>query len=184
LVRPFVPVLLLMAAIGCARAPVATDPAVAEPAVPVAADYAVPAAAYARINEIRAKHGLSPVSPDRRLVAAARRHARDMVRNDFVGHIGSDGTRTGQRADAAGYVWRSIAENVAAGPPDALAVITMWMNSPGHRHNLLDRKAVHAGLAHVARDAGSSGARYENYWVLVLAAPISDVRQPGATRRP
>ncbi|MEE8333262.1 MAG: CAP domain-containing protein [Alphaproteobacteria bacterium] len=132
------------------------------------ADPALPNAAYARINALRAGHGLGPVTPDRRLIAAASRHAHDMAGNDFMGHVGSDGSRTGSRADAAGYGWRLIAENVAAGPDDALVVISLWMRSPGHRNNLLTRGAVHAGFVHVARD----GASYRNYWVLVLAAPL------------
>ncbi len=143
---------------------------------PAHADPAIPNAAYERINALRAQHGLAPVTPDRRLIAAALRHARDMAGNDFTGHVGSDGSRTGSRADAAGYGWRLIAENIAAGPADALAVISLWMRSPGHRHNLLTKGAVHAGLAHVARDATSPRASYEHYWVLVLAAPLSDVR--------
>jgi len=169
--RAFAPVLLLLAAIGGAAAPVAADPA-------------APAAAYARINEIRAAHGLGPVARDRRLVAAAQRHARDMAGKGFMGHVGSDGSRTGQRADAAGYGWRLIAENVAAGPADALEVVAMWMRSPGHRHNLLTREAVHAGLAHVARGPAAPPGGYANYWVLVLAAPLSELRHPGTGSRP
>jgi uncharacterized protein YkwD len=161
MLRALAPVLVLLAAI--------TGPAPA-----LFADPAVQAAAYARINALRAVDGLSPVSPDRRLIAAARRHARDMASSDLSGHVGSDGSRTGQRADAAGYRWRLIAENVAAGPGDALAVIALWMESPGHRRNLLTQGAVHAGLAHVARDRDSPRASYAHYWVLVLAAPLSN----------
>jgi len=139
---------------------------------PAHGDSAIPNAAYARINALRAQSGLAPVTPDRRLIAAARRHARDMEGNDFTGHVGSDGSNTGSRADAAGYGWRLIAENIAAGPADALAVISLWMRSPGHRRNLLTEGVVHAGFAHAARNPGSKRARYENYWVLVLAAPL------------
>jgi len=167
--RALAPLLLLLAAVAGGAGPARADPA-------------VPAGAYARINEIRAAHGLTPVSLDERLVAAARRHARDMANRDFVGHVGSDGSRTGERTDAAGYGWRLIAENVAAGPDDALAVVRMWMASPGHRHNLLTREAVHAGLAHAARDSAAPPGTYANYWVLVLAAPRAAVRQPGARR--
>lgn len=166
MVRALAPVLVLLAAIGGLAAPAAADPAVL-------------AAAYARINEIRAAHRLGPVTPDRRLIAAARRHARDMAGNGFMGHVGSDGSRTGQRADEAGYRWRLIAENVAAGPADPLAVIAMWMRSPGHRHNLLTREAVHAGLAHVARAPKAPPGGYDNYWVLMLGAPLAELRQPG-----
>ncbi len=161
--RRFAPLLFLLVVFGATMPPAHGDPA-------------IPNAAYARINAIRAQSGLAPVTPDRRLIAAARRHARDMASNDFMSHVGSDGSRSGSRADAAGYRWRLIAENIAAGPDDALAVIALWMESPGHRHNLLTPDAVHAGLAHVARDGASPRASYENYWVLMLAAPLSNGR--------
>lgn len=182
MIRGLAPVLLLLFAAGGCAAPAddvqsataAPAPAAAAPsAEPSVAALATPfAAAYARINEIRAARGLGPVTPDRRLIAAARRHARDMVQNDFMGHVGSDGSNSGLRADAAGYGWRLIAENVAAGPGNAQEVIDMWMRSPGHRHNLLTRGAIHAGLFHVARDGTTARATYRNYWVLLLAAPL------------
>ncbi len=161
--RAVAPLLLLAVVFGGAMAPAYGDPT-------------IPNAAYARINAIRAANGLGQVTPDRRLIAAARRHARDMAGNDFTGHVGSDGSRTGSRADAAGYGWRLIAENIAAGPADALAVIALWMRSPGHRRNLLTEGVVHAGFAQVTRNPRSTRARYENYWVLVLAAPLAGAR--------
>lgn len=171
MVRAIASALLLLAAIAGWAAPAAADPAAL-------------AAAYARINQIRAAHGLAPVTPDRRLVAAALRHARDMAGHGFMSHVGSDGSRSGQRADEAGYGWRLIAENVAAGPADAREVIAMWMRSPGHRHNLLTREVVDVGLAHVARGPSAPPGSYANYWVLVLAAPLAELRHPGTAGRP
>ena len=55
----------------------------------------------------------------------------------YLGHQSSDGRDFQDRIDEAGYEWRSIRENVASGQRTAKAVARSWMNSPGHRANIL-----------------------------------------------
>ncbi len=112
------------------------------------------------LNRQRGSNGLPPLSENARLAAAAQSHADDMVRQAYFSHTGADGSSVGQRVDARGYSWCWVGENIAAGDRTDAAVFGSWMNSPGHRRNMLDRQAVEYGL-------GRSG----NTWVLVLAQP-------------
>jgi uncharacterized protein YkwD len=127
--------------------------------------------ALIRVNQFRGDHGLLPVTLDARLSAAALRHARAMADQDFFSHVGADGSRMGGRLTEAGYVWRVVAENLAAGMADPREAVRVWIDSPGHRHNLLLKDAIHAGFGHVHIDPDPGSVRYRHYWVLMLAAP-------------
>ncbi len=94
-----------------------------------------------------------------------------MAEDDFFGHTGADGSLIGQRVSQAGYNWRLVAENIAAGEAEGGAVVQQWIDSPGHRRNLLMAGLRHAGLAHVRRDPDPGKITFRDYWVLVLAAP-------------
>ncbi len=66
-------------------------------------------------NVARAKMRLPPYRADPRLTAAAQAHADDMARRRRLDHKGADGSQPWDRATRAGYHWRAVAENVAAG---------------------------------------------------------------------
>jgi uncharacterized protein YkwD len=140
-------------------------------------DSAVAEGAYAealsRINNFRTLHGQPSLEADHRLDLAARRHAQAMAEDDFFSHTGADGSRIGQRVSKAGYKWRLVAENLAAGMADGEAVVLQWIDSPGHRQNLLMAGLRHVGLAHVRRDPDPGKVTFRDYWVLVLAAPAA-----------
>ena len=108
---------------------------------------------------------------DRKLDRAAERHARAMAAEDFFSHTGADGSIIGQRVRDAGYNWRLVAENIAAGMSDPKAVVESWVESPGHRRNMLLPGLLHAGIAHVRREPDPGRLSFRDYWVLVLAAP-------------
>ena len=91
------------------------------------------------------------------LARAAQRHADDMRRNRFFDHDGSDGSTMSSRATAAGYRWRSIAENIAWGDDDIPSVVRSWRNSPGHCQNMMSKDYADMGAA-------QAGA----YWVQVF----------------
>ncbi|MBM3128884.1 MAG: CAP domain-containing protein [Chloroflexi bacterium] len=99
----------------------------------------------ARINRERVARGLAPLALNAKLTAAAQAHAADVARNGRTnnaqeGHIGSDGSTVFDRVARAGYgaySWgRRLGENWAwyRTPADAFA---MWMESAGHRNNIL-----------------------------------------------
>src|SRR4030095_25567 len=72
------------------------------------------------------------VKLDAMLGSVAAAHARDMARTGRMAHEGSDGSMPSQRVTRAGYPWRTVAENVAAGDRTAEAVMQTWLASPGH----------------------------------------------------
>jgi|GEM_PF-3199348 len=97
-------------------------------------------------NIERANYGLAPLAWHSGLGEVARAHSRDMAENDFMSHTSFDGTTMRQRIDHAGIIWRAIAENVARGQRTPEAVVAAWMNSPGHRANILDPELTHLGV--------------------------------------
>lgn len=115
----------------------------------------------AAVNAQRVARHLPVLTLDARLTQAAMAHARDLARTGRFDHRGSDGSRVADRVTRARYRWSTVAENLAkTGTSSPRAVVEMWMNSRGHRENLLNRQCTQLGLAHVG-----------DIWVLVLARP-------------
>jgi uncharacterized protein YkwD len=96
-------------------------------------------------NIVRMKAGLPQFRPDERLRTAARGHSRDMARRGFCAHENPDGASPADRIRAAGYPHPG-GENVARGQETAAIVMDAWMNSPGHRANLLNPQFATLGV--------------------------------------
>ncbi|MEU9268853.1 sigma-70 family RNA polymerase sigma factor [Streptomyces sp. NPDC048251] len=92
----------------------------------------------ALVNEERATAGCGPLTDDSLLRDAAQGHSDDMAARDFFDHTNPDGADPGQRITAAGYRWSTYGENIAKGQQTASSVMTSWMNSEGHRANILN----------------------------------------------
>lgn len=123
---------------------VTTDPAVAE--------------VVRLVNVERAKVANCPaLRVDARLATAARLHSEDMARQDYFSHTSLDGRSPWDRIAAQGYTGAS-GENIAAGYRTAAAVMTGWMNSSGHRANILNctSRAIGVGIGY--------GGSYGLYW--------------------
>ena len=88
-------------------------------------------------NAERADAGCGPLATDARLAAAAQGHAEDMSSQGYFDHVSSDGRRFDDRIGAQGYPSPG-GENIARGQETAAEVVAGWMNSPGHRRNILD----------------------------------------------
>ncbi|WP_433175503.1 sigma-70 family RNA polymerase sigma factor [Actinoallomurus sp. CA-150999] len=101
------------------------------------------------VNTQRAKNGCGPLRVDGRLHTAAQRHSDDMAARHFFDHTDPDGKSPGDRITATGYRWSGWAENIAAGQQTPTAVMNSWMNSPGHRANILNcgYKDIGVGVA-------------------------------------
>jgi uncharacterized protein YkwD len=99
-------------------------------------------------NAERAKEGCKPLRIDSRLVVAARKHSADMAANNYFDHTSRNGDSPWKRMEDAGYSSPG-AENIAKGYPTAAAVVKGWMNSPGHRANILNcgLRAIGVGVA-------------------------------------
>jgi uncharacterized protein YkwD len=95
------------------------------------------AAVLALVNQRRAEAGCGAVTADPALAAVARAHSADMRDRGYFAHDTPEGLSPFDRAEAAGVSY-ARAENIAYGQADAAAVMTAWMNSAGHRANILN----------------------------------------------
>ncbi|MGN9907250.1 CAP domain-containing protein [Phytohabitans sp. LJ34] len=102
-------------------------------------------------NQERAAAGCGAVKVNTKLAAAARLHSQDQAEHNKMSHTGSDGSSPWQRSERAGYT-NAIGENVAMGYRTPAAVMDGWMNSDGHRANILNcsAKAIGVGLAYAS----------------------------------
>jgi uncharacterized protein YkwD len=121
------------------------------------------------LNAERARHSLPRLKLNKQLSAAARRHARDMVRRDYFAHDSLGGGTFVDRIRQSGYMkgarsW-SVGENLAWGSHERSApraITAMWMDSAGHRANILSPafREVGIGFAHGAPGASGPAATY------------------------
>jgi hypothetical protein len=123
-------------------------------------------------NQERAKNGLSPLKANAELNYAADKYAEEMSERGVLSHTGPDGSKPWDRAEAVGYEARMMGENLAAGQTTAEQVVEGWMNSSGHRANILKPQYTDIGVGF-----------YNNYWVQDFGSgdrnPISKI--PGST---
>lgn len=100
------------------------------------------------VNKERATAGCGPLATNAKLSAAARAYSDTMARSGVMSHTGPDGSTMTSRVEAAGYQWSRLGENIARGQSDAAAVMKAWMNSSGHRANILncDFREIGIGL--------------------------------------
>ncbi|MGW3629157.1 CAP domain-containing protein [Streptomyces sp. NPDC005122] len=123
------------------KAPVTTAP------VTVTAETAAQAAVLELVNEERAKVGCTPVTANSALTDLAQSFSEDMALRDFFDHTDPNGLSPWDRAAKAGITALG-GENIARGQADAAAVMDAWMNSEGHRANILncDFKTLGVGV--------------------------------------
>jgi uncharacterized protein YkwD len=105
------------------------------------------------LNGFRTAHGRAPLSTDGKLTAMAQAHAADMARRESLDHNGFTEFRGPRGARA---------ENVAFGCKDTACVIQQWVNSSGHRSNMLRTDITKYGLASATSASG------KRYWALEL----------------
>ncbi len=123
----------------------------------------------ADVNRLRAAAGVAPLVEDPRLDAAAQEHAEDMLARDYYDHKSPEGKQVGDRVKAEGYSWRLVAENIAAGHVTVDSVLDAWMQSSGHRANLLRPNATDFGFGLAV---GPFDSRHRVLWVQNFAAPL------------
>ncbi|MFJ8191991.1 CAP domain-containing protein [Streptomyces sp. NPDC096094] len=108
----------------------------------------------ALVNEERASAGCSPVTANDRLTRAADDYSDVMASSGVMSHTGPDGSTMTTRVEAAGYQWSTLGENIARGQADAASVMDSWMNSPGHRANILNCSFKELGVGVHFGDGG------------------------------
>ena len=117
------------------------------------------------VNIERAKHGAGALTISRELTESAQFHANFMAENDCFEHLCPNEPNLGKRARNAGYEWRAVAENIAAGQANAAEAVAGWMTSPGHRTNILNPAYREIGIGYVLLDQDGGKEQWRHYWV-------------------
>ena len=107
------------------------------------------------VNEIRAENGLRELNYNWELCRVARYKSQDMKDNRYFSHTSPIYGSPFQMMKSFGITYRTAGENIARGQATPSAVVNAWMNSPGHRANILNASFTEIGVGYVA-----SG----NYW--------------------
>jgi uncharacterized protein YkwD len=115
----------------------------------------------------RAFAAAAPLQMSAALTKAAAKHAADLSAHDRLTHEGTDGSSPGTRATRAGYQWRTIGENIAAGPETARQVIAGWLASSEHCANIMDERFTEMGIAYRVDWQTRAGV----YWVQSFGRP-------------
>jgi uncharacterized protein YkwD len=170
--------------------------ACADPTLPPAADSlgGVAAATLCLLNGERADRGLAPLASNDQLGAAASAFAQDLVAGSYFSHTGRDGSDVLDRIERTGYIqagrgW-AVGENLAWGT-GALAtpgaIVQAWMNSPGHRENILNPTYREIGIGIALgnpEQRDGAGATYTTeFGAIDAAAPATKVRAAAKRRR-
>jgi uncharacterized protein YkwD len=119
------------------------------------------------INQERQDRSLGTLSTQGQLTTAARNHSADMACNSFFSHTGSDGLLPWDRVSALGYSYSAIAENIFAGSSNAQTAFDAWMNSLGHRDNMLNPTYTEIGIGY----RYWADSPYDAYTTAVFARP-------------
>jgi uncharacterized protein YkwD len=126
------------------------------------------------INQVRAQHGLPAFRSSPALREAADSHSRTMAARGFFAHESADGSAFWKRVErfypSRGFRYWSVGENLAYGSPDISAegAVRAWMDSPGHRANLLSQAWQEIGLSALHDD--SAPGVYDGRPVTIVTA--------------
>ena len=103
------------------------------------------------------------------LAGVGRQHAEDMARNNYFSHGGRDGSGPAQRIERAGYRYRALGENIAAGQTKPEEVVAGWLKSPEHCANLMNPMFTEMGVAF----AVERNSRLGVYWTQTFGTPLN-----------
>ncbi|MBU0904228.1 MAG: hypothetical protein KKF57_03495, partial [Firmicutes bacterium] len=102
-------------------------------------------------NQERAKEGLKPLATDSALMDSARAKSSDMSNNNYFSHTSPTLGSPFDQMKAKGIQYKAAAENIAMGQRTAAEVVKGWMESPGHRANIMNGNFTHIGIGYDAQ---------------------------------
>ncbi|GAE92433.1 transporter [Gracilibacillus boraciitolerans JCM 21714] len=111
------------------------------------------------VNEERSKKGISELKLDTALSDVAREKSKDMLLNGYFSHTSPTYGSPFDMMQHFNILYRSAGENIAAGQTTPSSVMTAWMNSEGHRKNILRESYTHIGIGFAEGEQG-----YKYYW--------------------
>ena len=123
------------------------------------------------VNAERFQVGCAPLRLSDQLTLAAQGHSKDMALYDFFSHTSFDGRSPWDRIRKTGYDFSSAAENIAAGYSTAASAVSAWMNSSGHRANMLNCRLEETGVGYFYLENDTGTVNYRHYWTQVFASP-------------
>ena len=118
-----------------------------QPSAPAAAPASYAQSIVDAMNRERRAHGLGPLKLETRLSLAAQDRVGDMLRKGYFDHVSPDGLDPFTWVRKRGYRFSLVGENLALGYRTSQSVVTGWMNSPGHRENILKSGFDEVGIA-------------------------------------
>ncbi|MGB3655957.1 MAG: CAP domain-containing protein [Rivularia sp. (in: cyanobacteria)] len=124
-------------------------------------------------NSYRGEYGLQPLTLNSNLSNSAQTHSQDMALNDFFSHTGSDNSKVSDRTQLAGYESYFVGENIAAGYITPEEVVRGWINSPGHRENILNPNYLEMGVGYHYLENDTGEVNYNTYWTQDFGAVVS-----------
>lgn len=105
-------------------------------------------------NEERAKHGLTALTWEDDVAKVAQKYSEYMAKNNFLAHEGIDGSTPKTRIDDGEIKYTSLGENIGMGTEHAKDIVRAWMESEGHRANILRPEYTHLGVGVARGDNG------------------------------
>jgi len=135
-------------------------------------------------NQFRAENGLKALKFNAELNETAQGHSQDMALKDFFSHTGKNGSKAWDRARSNGYTARSMGENIAAGQRTPESVVNAWINSPGHRKNLLNSSYTEMGVGYFNLSNDTGKINYTTYWTQVFGSGDLTPDSPAASPKP
>ena len=111
------------------------------------------------VNQERAKEGLKPLTLSTKLTSIADLKAKDMAVKNYFSHTSPTYGSPFQMLQQYGVSYRSAGENIAAGQTTPQEVMNSWMNSSGHRANIMNPNYTELGVGYY------KGGSYRYYWV-------------------
>ncbi len=119
------------------------------------------------VNVERAKNGLSALKADWQLSRVARYKSQDMINKGYFSHTSPTYGSPFKMMESFGIRFSSAGENIAYGQRTPAEVMKGWMNSPGHRANILSPSYTHIGVGLAKTSSGV------NYWTQMFIKPLS-----------
>jgi serralysin len=121
-------------------------------------------------NDFRAQNGLKALKLNEELTVTAEFHSIDMAEHDYLEHIGLNGSLPWDRAKLVGFDSKYMAENIAGGQETPESVVQAWIDSPGHRANLLSPNYTEMGVGYYKLDVDLGDYNYEHYWTQLFGS--------------
>jgi len=158
----------LMTLAACGDTPTSTPGALGADGLPLPKVYRIRNASKVQfrmldsVNSLRTAAGAPPVQLNAQLNAAAATHSRDMSNQNRPWHFGSDGSSPIDRVRRAGYPGTMLGEAISETYETELETLAAWMESPGTRDVLLERRAVNMGFSWFQESNGKI------WWTLIM----------------